>query len=184
MWPILILPRAAGPRSHWPEEPTVRGAGLQEPSILQMAASSFTAELERERVKCDSEKGSSRVLHQLFQPSLDALNFRRQPPEKQAEIIARLPAFHADLSSFGEAKEVPAALEGLEELEELEELETILPLEDAVADLPVVPAQLGGLDGLAGLEGMPGQAAGAPGAVAATLSDEDRRRMARLLAAF
>ncbi len=93
---------------------------------------------------------------------VDNVNFRRQAPADQNATIERLACFRppapAEPAPAAEGIAVP---EGLEGLVGLEELETIEPLKELVPVQPVVPA-----------------------AAVPALSEDDRNRLAKLLAAF
>ncbi|MFH1810940.1 MAG: hypothetical protein ABIJ09_19520 [Pseudomonadota bacterium] len=115
---------------------------------------------------------------------IDNVNFRRLGPAQQAAVLERLPCFHDDPGAWARARnkgsEVPAALDGLEGLEDPAPLAMLEPL-DELEDLPMIQAQLtdgaesalgAAIDNILGVAASPG------------LSDEERARLARLLAAF
>ncbi|MBN2359710.1 MAG: hypothetical protein JXR83_09660 [Deltaproteobacteria bacterium] len=130
---------------------------------------------------------------------VDNLNFRKLPPEKQAEIMARLPVFHevrrtppgqvvgmADLEDLGDEGGA---------LHELEELEPLEPVRTDDVNLPLATVESSGMLALskADLEEVADafasgfDAARAPSArepAGPELTREQRRALLRLVSAF
>jgi len=120
---------------------------------------------------------------------VDDLNFIHLPPEKQKEVVGRLPAFHEaktpprKTARFDELEEIGD--EGMQ-LDELEELEPLAPVRSGEVSLPLATVESSGMLALsrADLEEVAGAFASGFAPAATPMTPEQRRALLQLLSAF